>query len=231
MLPSNEEYIFLQITHREAGICYEANVDQTDLRLPFDLPILYRLVCSCFSGKNGHSGDLAINSGSIKVTFRALFGEYFPIYTEVVLREKERSDDDKLFAEILQTNQRLMDQILQLEHDNQKLNEENRRMAQRVTELETQNQTLKRSTEKDKYDYNYFRALEKAFGLSVREQKPIWGEMITTRVQCRGNNEKLLLYFKSGLQCKEKILETFTSEGFCIYTTATYIHVTDDPFL
>jgi hypothetical protein len=141
----NPEYIYLQITHREAGICYEANVDQTDLRLPCDLQILYKLVCGCFSGEKGHSGDLVICSSSLMVKFRALFGEYFPIDTEVVLREKERSDDDKLASD----NIRLRNRVSDLENDKIRLNEkiqdleeENRRIALRVTELETQNKTL-----------------------------------------------------------------------------------------
>lgn len=142
----NDEFIYLQITHREACVCYEANVDQTDLRFSFDLQVVYRLLCACFSRQEGHSVDLVVNGSSMVVKFQALFGGYLPIVTEVVLREKEQTDDGKLAAEVIH----LKDRVTELEENNRGLQEANQELESLVDLKARENQTLLHQMERMK---------------------------------------------------------------------------------
>lgn len=132
----NPESIYVKVTHRTACVCYEASVDQTDLRLPFDLRHVYEFVSGCFSKKEGHTVDFAMSPGILKVRMHAVVGGYLPIETELVLREQERSEEGNLSVTLVRMEQR----VAELEKQNQELKEGNERMGQLVTELVTQNQ-------------------------------------------------------------------------------------------
>jgi len=92
----NERNIYIKCMDQLNFTSYEANVDQKELRLQFELADIYNIIMNCFKGETGYSGNFNISSGMLKLTFNALIGGFLKINFEAILREKLLSNDGQL---------------------------------------------------------------------------------------------------------------------------------------
>jgi hypothetical protein len=77
-------------------MCYEANIDSKELRLPIELNNTYQLMSKCFNREPGYNATISISSGIMKIIFNALVEGYLKISFEIILREKVMSNDSQL---------------------------------------------------------------------------------------------------------------------------------------
>jgi len=92
----NERNIYIKCMDQLNFTSYEANVDQKELRLQFELADIYSIINNCFKGETGYSVNFNISSGMLKLTFNALIGGFLKINFEAILREKLLSNDGQL---------------------------------------------------------------------------------------------------------------------------------------
>jgi len=92
----NERNIYVKVIDRILFMCYEANVDSKELRLPIELNNTYQLMTKCFKREPGYNALITISSGIMKVQFNALVEGYLKLSFEIILREKVMSNDSQL---------------------------------------------------------------------------------------------------------------------------------------
>lgn len=92
----NERNIYVKVIDRILFMCYEANVDSKELRLPIELNNTYQLMTKCFKREPGYNAVITISSGIMKVLFNALVEGYLKLSFEIILREKVMSNDSQL---------------------------------------------------------------------------------------------------------------------------------------
>jgi len=92
----NERNIYVKVIDRIIFMCYEANIDSKELRLPIELNNTYQLMSKCFNRVPGYTATLTISSGIMKIMFNALVEGYLKISFEIILREKVMSNDSQL---------------------------------------------------------------------------------------------------------------------------------------
>ena len=92
----NERNIYVKVIDRILFMCYEANVDSKELRLPIELNNTYQLTTKCFKREPGYNALITISSGIMKVQFNALVEGYLKLSFEIILREKVMSNDSQL---------------------------------------------------------------------------------------------------------------------------------------
>jgi hypothetical protein len=92
----NERNIYVKVIDRILFMCYEANVDSKELRLPIELNNTYQLMTKCFKREPGYNALITISSGIMKVLFNALVEGYLKLSFEIILREKVMSNDSQL---------------------------------------------------------------------------------------------------------------------------------------
>jgi hypothetical protein len=137
-LSLNDESIYFQITNRNSFLCYEANVDESNFCFPcFPLNTLYLFVCDCFAFKGGHSVEILLTSGAVKLIMYVTIG-HLHFRTELVLREQERPPYSKLSEKLTRMEQRLEE----LHRESRELQEESKVVIQKNQELNKRNQIL-----------------------------------------------------------------------------------------
>jgi hypothetical protein len=92
----NERNIYVKVIDRILFMCYEANVDSKELRLPIEINNTYQLMTKCFKREPGYNAVITISSGIMKVLFNALVEGYLKLSFEIILREKVMSNDSQL---------------------------------------------------------------------------------------------------------------------------------------
>lgn len=92
----NQRNIYIKCSDTINFNCYEANVDQKELRLQFELENIYDIINNCFKNEEGYSVNFNVSSGILKLIFNALVGGFLKINFEAILREKILSNDGQL---------------------------------------------------------------------------------------------------------------------------------------
>jgi hypothetical protein len=92
----NERSIYFKLIDVVNYLSYEGNVELKELRVTIDLEGAYKIILNCFNEEENYSINISLNSGTIKMTFNALFGGFLKINFEILLREKLMSNDGQL---------------------------------------------------------------------------------------------------------------------------------------
>ncbi len=97
--------VYIKMVDTHCYMCYEGNVDIKELRLNLELADVYTLINKCFQSEdededegdnNNYSVDIGVNSGVLRLGFKALVGGFLRIQFEIMLREKLMSNDGQL---------------------------------------------------------------------------------------------------------------------------------------
>jgi len=126
----NQRTIFIKFVNKLSYICYEANLDAKEFRLPFDIEHIYKLISKSFKQQEEPDFKIEINSSNVlKILFNVKMiidssspDNFLTINFEALLREKLMSNDAQLSINYHRIEQKqsndmkmLMDRITQLE--------------------------------------------------------------------------------------------------------------------
>lgn len=126
----NQRTIFIKLVNKLSYICYEANLDAKEFRLPFDIEHTYKLIAKCFKQQEESDYKIEINSSNtLKLLFDVKMSidssskdNVLTINFEALLREKLMSNDAQLSINYHRIEQKqandikiLMERISQLE--------------------------------------------------------------------------------------------------------------------
>jgi hypothetical protein len=126
----NQRTIFIKLVNKLSYICYEANLDGKEFRLPFDIEHTYKLITRCFKQQEDSEFKIEINSSNtLKILFNVKIiidssssDNFLTINFEALLREKLMSNDAQLSINYHRIEQKqandiriLMERISQLE--------------------------------------------------------------------------------------------------------------------
>lgn len=104
----SDRTIYIKIVDTHCYMCYEGNVDIKELRLNLELADVYTLINKCFTNEDDeYSVNIGINSGVMRLGFKALVGGFLRIQFEIVLREKLMSNDGQLTFNFTRLEQEL----------------------------------------------------------------------------------------------------------------------------
>jgi hypothetical protein len=100
----NQRTIFIKLVNKLSYICYEANLDAKEFRLPFDIEQIYKLIAKCFKQQEETDFKIEINStNALKILFTVKIiidssspDNFLTINFETLLREKLMSNDAQL---------------------------------------------------------------------------------------------------------------------------------------
>lgn len=100
----NQRTIFIKLVNKLSYICYEANLDAKEFRLPFDIEQIYKLIAKCFKQQEESDFKIEINStNALKILFNVKIiidssspDNFLTINFETLLREKLMSNDAQL---------------------------------------------------------------------------------------------------------------------------------------
>ena len=126
----NQRTIFIKLVNKLSYICYEANLDGKEFRLPFDIEQIYKLIAKSFKQQEESDFKIEINSSNaLKILFNVKMtidssspDNFLTINFETLLREKLMSNDAQLSINYHRIEQKqandiriLTDRISQLE--------------------------------------------------------------------------------------------------------------------
>jgi hypothetical protein len=100
----NQRTIFIKLVNKLSYICYEANLDGKEFRLPFDIEQIYKLIAKCFKQQEESDFKIEINStNALKILFNVKMiidssspDNFLTINFDALLREKLMSNDAQL---------------------------------------------------------------------------------------------------------------------------------------
>lgn len=100
----NQRTIFIKLVNKLSYICYEANLDGKEFRLPFDIEQIYKLIAKSFKQQEESDFKIEINSSNtLKILFNVKMiidssspDNFLTINFEALLREKLMSNDAQL---------------------------------------------------------------------------------------------------------------------------------------
>lgn len=131
-----ERNIYLKFTDQINFVNFEGNVDAKELRLQFDLPDIYKLICDALSGMEGYNVVISVNNGFMKLVFHLLVGGFLTVKFEAVLKEKLLSNDGQLtinFNKLEQKYDSLMKKLESLERKITTQQEENMELIEAIS--------------------------------------------------------------------------------------------------
>ena len=101
--------IYIKIVDTQCYMCYEGNVDIKELRLNLELADVYTLINKCFESEDEdeYTVNIGVNSGVLRLGFKALVGGFLRIQFEIMLREKLMSNDGQLTFNFTRLEQEL----------------------------------------------------------------------------------------------------------------------------
>ena len=100
----NQRTVFIKLVNKLSYICYEANLDAKEFRLPFDIEQIYKLIAKSFKQQEESEFKIEINSSNaLKILFNVKMiidssspDNFLTINFEALLREKLMSNDAQL---------------------------------------------------------------------------------------------------------------------------------------
>lgn len=103
-----ERQIFLKVTDQVNFAQYEAAFDSKEVRLNFDLLVIYEILCRAFDQKEGYEFSFHIaSSGTMKLLIRSLINGFLKVDFDLLLREKVLSNDGELTTVVNRLEQQI----------------------------------------------------------------------------------------------------------------------------
>jgi len=145
----NNDQIHVYITNTTNFSQYEGSFKERDLRLNFDLDEVYNIMLKCFNKENGYGCSITTTECVMKIRFNANIGGLLTLKFELLLREKEMTDDKqiicKLNSELFNLKKRYEELERQLSYKNKEKDNliiENHKLDKLCNEYLITNRTL-----------------------------------------------------------------------------------------
>lgn len=110
---NDDKTIYIKITDTVNFICYEENIQQSELRKDITLKNHYELIQKCFASETGFAVYICVTDRCLQLKFHAMVGGFLQIDFVLFIKEKILSNDGQLTAKINRQDMALQTVLVQ----------------------------------------------------------------------------------------------------------------------